>query len=162
MIKEVKGDILLSDCKTIIQSIAPSDHFDTGLALALRELHPSMAKDFRHFCHQKNPEPGEIWSWGGVGGKRIINLMAQEPVEIKKGGGHPGKATLSNMAKCLKNLKKYIHSEDITSIAMPKLATGVGGLEWTDVNDLIEKEFKGSDVKVIIYSTYVKGVKAEE
>jgi O-acetyl-ADP-ribose deacetylase (regulator of RNase III) len=162
MIREVKGDILTSGCKTIVQSIAPADHFDSGLALALRELHPSMAKDFRHFCHQKSPKPGDIWAWGGVGGKRIINLMTQEPVESKKGGGHPGKATLSNMAKCLKNLHQLAKSENIKNMAMPKLATGVGGLDWNDVKSLIEKEFSDSEVEIIVYSTYIKGLKAEE
>jgi hypothetical protein len=32
MIKEVNGDILFSDAKVIAHSVAPMDHFDTGLA----------------------------------------------------------------------------------------------------------------------------------
>jgi O-acetyl-ADP-ribose deacetylase (regulator of RNase III) len=162
MIKEVKGDILLSECKTIVQSVAPNDHMDSGLALSLRELHPSMTKDFRHFCHLRNPKPGEIWAWAGAGGHRVINLMAQEPTESKSSGGHPGKASISNLDKCLKNLAKFVKEEGISEIAMPKLATGVGGLEWDDVKNSIEKHFDTHDEKIIVYTSFVKGVKAEE
>ena len=48
MIKEVHGDILLSSAQAIAHGIAPNDHFDNDLALALRERWPAMAKDFRH------------------------------------------------------------------------------------------------------------------
>jgi O-acetyl-ADP-ribose deacetylase (regulator of RNase III) len=46
MIHEVAGDILLSTAQAIAHGVAPNDHFDSGLALGLREKWPSMAKDF--------------------------------------------------------------------------------------------------------------------
>ncbi len=58
MIQEVSGDILLSSAQAIAHGVAPNDHFDSGLALALREKWPAMAKDFRHFAHQSHPKPG--------------------------------------------------------------------------------------------------------
>jgi hypothetical protein len=33
MIKEVKGDILLSDAALLVHSVAPMDHFDTGTCI---------------------------------------------------------------------------------------------------------------------------------
>lgn len=58
MIKEVSGDILLSKADAIVHGVAPYDHFDSGLALSLREQWPSLFKDFKHYCHQFNPKPG--------------------------------------------------------------------------------------------------------
>ena len=78
MIHEVSGDILLSHAQAVAHGIGPNDHFDPGLALALRKKWPTMAKDFRRFAHQSHPKPGEIWMWGGTGGARIFNLMTQE------------------------------------------------------------------------------------
>ena len=161
MIKEVTGDILLTECKTIAHSVAPMDHFDSGLALSLREMYPSMTKDFRHYCKLHHPKPGTIWSWGGVGGRQIVNLMAQEPAPSDK-GGHPGKASISNLDHCLKDLAKWIVNENIDKIAIPKLATGVGGLDWKDVKESIDKHLGDVDIPVYIYTTYSKGVKAEE
>ena len=51
MIREVTGDILLSKAQIIAHGIAVQEHFDHGLALALRERWPSMARDYRHAQH---------------------------------------------------------------------------------------------------------------
>ncbi|MBK8627242.1 MAG: macro domain-containing protein [Saprospiraceae bacterium] len=161
MIKEVTGDILLSDSKLIAHCVAPMDHFDSGLALSLREMYPSMVKDFRHYCHSHNPKSGEIWTWGGVGGKQIVNLMAQEAAASSK-GGHPGKASISHLDHTLKDLVKFINKEKIDTLAIPKLATGVGGLEWDDVKLSLEKYLGDLDIPVYVYSTYIKGQKAVE
>ncbi|MBK8053571.1 MAG: macro domain-containing protein [Saprospiraceae bacterium] len=162
MIKEVTGDILLSGSKTIAHCIAPMDHFDSGLALSLRENYPSMVKGFRNYCHTHHPKPGEIWVWAGVGGIRIINLMAQEPAPSENYKGHPGKASLSSLDKTLKELVKYIKKENCESLAIPKLATGVGGLDWKDVRQSIIKHLDGLEIPVFVYSNFVKGSKAEE
>ena len=61
MIYELDGDILLTKAQAIAHGVSPNDHFDAGLALALREMWPSMAKDFRHYVHQAHPKPGELW-----------------------------------------------------------------------------------------------------
>jgi O-acetyl-ADP-ribose deacetylase (regulator of RNase III) len=159
MITRVSGDILLSEARAIVHGIAPHDHFNQGLALALRERHPAMAKDFRHYCHQKNPKAGHAWLWAGPE-KVIINLMTQEPAPDKK--AHPGKASAHNITHAIKELCGIIEKEGISSIALPRLATGVGGLEWTEVEPLIEKSLGGLKIPVIIYETYEKGAKASE
>jgi len=61
MIHEVTGNILMTKAQAVAHGVAPNDHFDSGLALALRERWPAMAKDFRHYVHQTHPKPGELW-----------------------------------------------------------------------------------------------------
>jgi O-acetyl-ADP-ribose deacetylase (regulator of RNase III) len=158
MINKVNGDILLSDAQAIAHGVAPHDHFNQGLALALRERYPAMAKDFRHFCHQENPKAGSVWLWAGPE-RVIINLMTQDPAPGHD--AHPGKATLQNVNHSLKELRHLIEKENISSIALPKLATGVGGLEWDEVLSLIEKHLGDLKIPVIVYETYTKGEKAE-
>ena len=60
MLHEVTGDILLTKAQAIAHGIAPNEHFDSGLALSLRENWPAMAKDYRHYAHMQSPEPGDI------------------------------------------------------------------------------------------------------
>ena len=134
MIHEVTGDILLSKAQAIAHGVAPNDHFDQGLAAALHEKWPTMVKDFRHYAHQTHPKPGEVWTWGGFG-VRVFNLMTQEGEHAH--GAKPGKAKASNVNHCLKRLRHGLEKEQITSLALPKLATGVGGLEWNEVLPLI-------------------------
>ncbi|XZE35932.1 macro domain-containing protein [Pirellulaceae bacterium SH501] len=160
MIREVSGDILLSKAQAIAHGVAPNDHFDSGLALALREKWPHMAKDFRHYAHQTHPKPGEIWMWGGVGGVRIFNLLTQEG-EINH-GSRPGKATIANVHHALKRLMHAIEKEGIQSLALPAIATGVGGLSWNDVRPLIHDVLGDLQIPVFVYSTYHAGVEANE
>ncbi len=159
MISRVHGDILLSGAQAIAHGVAPHDHFNQGLALALRERHPAMAKDFRHFCHQQNPKAGHSWLWAGPE-RVIINLMTQDQAPDTK--AHPGKATTHNLNHALKELRKIIDEEGLTSIALPKLATGVGGLEWSEVEPLIEKYLGDLKIPVILYETFEKDIKAPE
>ncbi len=160
MIKEVKGDILMSEAQAIAHGVAPHDHFDRGLALSLRENYPAMVKDFRHYCKISNPPAGEVWMWGTIDKKRFFNLMTQEPA--KSHDGHPGEASLHNVNHCLRNLAKQVEEENIQSLALPKLATGYGNLKWDDVLPLIEDKLGHLDIPIYIYSTYVKGEKASE
>jgi len=159
VITKVRGDILMSDARAIAHGVAPHDHFNQGLALALRERHPAMAKDFRHYCHQENPKPGHAWLWAGPE-RVIINLMTQEPALDNK--AHPGKATAHNVSHALKELHAIVEKENIPSIALPKLATGVGGLEWAEVEPLIKAHLNDLGIPVIIYETYEAGAKATE
>ncbi len=160
MIHEVSGDILLSKAHAIAHGVAPNDHFDSGLALALREQWPSMAKDFRHYAHQTHPKPGEIWMWSGVGDKHIINLLTQEGDHGH--GTRPGRATTANVHHCLKRLRHLVEKENIRSLAIPAIATGVGGLSWSEVKPLVTESLGDLDIPVYVYTTYHAGVAAAE
>lgn len=98
--------------------------------------------------------------WAGVGGRRIINLFTQEPAASE--GSHPGHATLGNVNHCLRELHKLIATEQLTSVALPRLATGIGHLQWGDVRPLIHTHLGALTIPVFIYSTFKKGVKAVE
>jgi len=159
MIKQVEGDILLSKCEAVAHGIAPNDDFKQGLALSLREQWPAYYKDFRHFCHTYSPKEGGLWSWKGAGSSAIVSLFTQEAP--KSQGSHPGKATLPNVNHALKALVGEVKEQGFKSLAITKLSTGVGGLDWGDVLPLIEKHFSELEIPVYIYSTYKKGVEAE-
>jgi O-acetyl-ADP-ribose deacetylase (regulator of RNase III) len=160
MLREVAGDILLTKAAAVAHGVAPNDNFASGLALSLRERWPAMYKDFRHYCQTFTPKTGELWSWAGVGGTRIVNLYTQEPAPSQ--GAKPGRATIENVNHCLNALSKLIEAEKFKSVALPRLATGVGGLEWKDVKPLIEKHLGHLSLPVYVYATYQPGVQAKE
>lgn len=159
MIHEVSGDILLTKAQATAHGIAPNDHFDQGLALALREKWPAMAKDFRHYANQCHPKPGEIWDWGGFDA-RVICLMTQDGEHGH--GSKPGRASTSSVNHCLKRLQHLLEKGEIKSIALPKLATGVGGLAWEEVRPLIQSHLGGLSIPVFVYSEYHSGKQAQE
>jgi len=162
MIREVSGDILLSHAQAIAHGVAPDDHFENGLALALREQWPALAKDFRHYCHTHHPKPGSAWTWVNAKGQRIVNLLTQEPPPSAHTHGKPGRAKTEHVNHALSALRRFLDEEKIESVALPRLATGVGGLDWKDVKPLVERHLGSAASTVYVYSEYKKGVAAKE
>lgn len=159
MIHEVSGDILLTKAQAIAHGIAPNDHFDQGLALALREKWPMMAKDFRHYANQCHPKSGEMWGWGGFNA-RVFCLMTQDGEHNH--GKKPDKATTANVNHSLRRLQHELEKGEIKSIALPRLATGVGGLEWAEVLPLVQTHLGSLKIPVFVYTHYQPGVQAIE
>ncbi len=160
MIYQVEGDILLSKAHALAHGVCINDPMKIGLALALHNQYPAMHKDFHHWCHQHNPEPGDAWMWGGPHDIRIVNLITQEGLDSHD--HRLGKATAANVNHALRSLVKIISKEQLTSIALPRLATGVGGLEWDQVWPLVENNLGNLDIPVYVYTVYRPGKKAEE
>jgi O-acetyl-ADP-ribose deacetylase (regulator of RNase III) len=160
MIHELSGDILLSGAKAIAQGVAPNDDFHQGLALQLRERMPAMYKDFRHYCQTRHPKSGELWAWMSADGRYLVNLFTREAAYGH--GSKPGQAALSNVNHSLHALRAFIQKEQPASIALPRLACGINGLDWNEVRPLIDKQLGELDIPVYLYATYQKGVKANE
>jgi O-acetyl-ADP-ribose deacetylase (regulator of RNase III) len=160
LLHEVAGDILLTRAQAIAHGVGPHDNFAQGLALSLRERWPAMYKDFKHYCHVHNPQPGGLWSWMGADGIRVANLFTQDPPKAK--GSHPGRASLQNLGHCLKALHAWVLKEELQSLALPRLATGVGGLDWELVRAELDAHLGDLGIPVIVYSTYRAGQAAEE
>ncbi len=160
MLQEVAGDILRSRAEMIAHGVAPNDSHTNGLALSLRQAWPAMYKDFRYYCQICSPKSGELWVWAGAGGVRMVSLFTQEPAPSH--GSMPGKATIENVKHCLKALSELVEREKVRSLALPRLATGVGGLDWKDVKPLLEKYLGHLSIPVYVYRTYQPSVQAKE
>lgn len=160
MLHEISGDILLSGAQAIVHGVAPNDGHNQGLALALRENWPAMYKDFRHFCQTTHPKAGSVWAWAGADGRRVVSLFTQEAAYDH--GAKPGRASAEHLNHALKALRRWVESEGVASLALPRLATGVGGMDWETVRPLIEKHLGDVGVPVYVYATYHPGVKAAE
>lgn len=158
MITEVEGDLLLSKAAAIVHGVSPNDSFSQGLALSLRSRWPALYKDFRHYCQTYHPKPGELWTWMGSDGVRVVNLFTQEAAEGHH-GGKAGRATTTHVAHALKALHKLTDHEKFASLALPRLATGAGGLDWADVKPLIEQHLGTLTIPVHVYSTYHRDVR---
>ena len=160
MLHELSGDILLSGAKAIVQGVAPNDDFHHGLALQLRERMPAMYKDFRHYCQTQHPKSGELWTWMSADGRYLVNLFTQDAAYAH--GSKPGHATVSQVNHTLHALRNLVQKEKISSLALPRLACGVGGLDWDDIKPLIDRQLGDLNIPVYIYTNYQQGVKANE
>lgn len=183
MINEVSGDILLTKAQALVHSIASNDPFEQGLARALRAQQgceyehtrrcpfgqglartlraqwPAIHADYHHYASQKQLNPGVLWGWG-TQEIRVYTLATRE-VDFRH-GARPGGATVEYVTQCLHQLRHELEQEQITSLALPRLATGGGRLEWEDVMPLIEKHLGNVPIPIYLYTAYKPGVQADE
>src|SRR5882762_2542466 len=119
MIHDVSGDLLLSQAQLLAHGLAPNDE-----------------------CKTTHPKPGSVWLWRGFDGAgkqvRIAALLTQEPPQHE--GGHPGKAHTEYLNRALHELKHVLQTEGLRSLAVPRLCTGVGGLDWKHVQPLLQAQ----------------------
>jgi O-acetyl-ADP-ribose deacetylase (regulator of RNase III) len=163
MIIRVTGDILRTTCPAIAHGVAPNDPYASGLASQLRERAPSLYKDFRHWCHVSHPKPGTMWVWSGAGEKGSVQVACL----FTQDGGYqhgdkPGRARVEFVNHALRELRKWIIESHLEAIALPRLATGVGGLGWEVVEPLIVNHLSDLDTPVFLYEKYAPGVAADE
>ena len=164
MMHLLDGDLLLSKADLIAHGVAPGDDFKSGLTMALREKFPALYKDFRHYCRQAAPKPGTLWLWQGVDREgrhwRIASLFTQAAAAHE--GGRPGRASTEHVNHALHELRKLVDLEAVRSVALPRLATGVGGLDWTHVEPLVKAQLGALKIPVLVYAKFTAGVAAKE
>ena len=98
--------------------------------------------------------------WGAPGGARVVNLLTQ--VGGYGVGARPGRATLHHVRESLRALAKMAVKEHYESVAVPRLATGVGALTWGDVLPIIEDRLGALGIPVYVYAEYRPGKIAHE
>ncbi len=152
MIYEVEGDILLSKAQVIAHGVSVNDPMGQGLAKILHENFPPMHKAFHHWCHQHHPKAGTVWVWEELKNTKIAHLI------IKDGGyahqPHLIKTSPSHIKHALHAFKKLAIKENFTSLALPRLGTGLGGIAWEEVLPIIYAELDELKIPVYVYVVY--------
>jgi len=74
----------------------------------------------------------------------------------------PVKAKLEDVNRALRELARVARDQGFRSIALPRLATGVGALPWADVKPLIAQHLGPLGIPIVIYEVYRKDLKANE
>jgi O-acetyl-ADP-ribose deacetylase (regulator of RNase III) len=123
-----------------------------GVAVGFRERYPAMFEEFRRRCKAKPPEfgLGDVFLWREEGRPAVFNLGTQP---------RPGRgATYPVVEAALKALRAAADGAGITSLAMPRIAAGYGGLSWKKVRALVESAFADWPGMLYVYEEYEAGV----
>ncbi len=123
-----------------------------GIALMFKEAFPENFKAYAEACKAGEVEVGRMFVTerrGLIGPKWIINFPT------KKHWIHPSR--MAWIESGLEDLKKIIKEKHIRSIALPPLGAGNGGLEWSQVRQLIERSLSElEDVDIVVYEPTAK------
>lgn len=160
MIYEVEGDILMSRAEVIAQGVSINDPMTAGLARRLQEKFPSMRQEFAEWSEETNPEPGDVWLWRGNGKTKVLNLIVGQ--ESDPALGRPSRPDKISVHRTLRALNKLVVDERLSSIAMPKIGSGVGGIDWLEVRGMLHSQLGELLIPVFVYVTELDGMLASE
>lgn len=93
--------------------------------------------------------PGDVFDYDyGIG--HIYNLATQLTWRTK--------AKLEYIEKSVTKMLDLASEEDVTKIALPAIGAGLGGLEWNDVKDVLEKASANyPNIELYVVESYQSG-----
>lgn len=147
MLHEGHGNLLEADAEALVNTVNTVGVMGTGIALQFKRAYPEMFKAYAAACKRGEVRLGKVHVWptdAMTGPRYIINFPTKSHWKAR--------SKLRDIENGLVDLVKVVRDLGITSIAVPPLGCGQGGLRWSDVRALIENAFKTeADVEVIIY-----------
>jgi O-acetyl-ADP-ribose deacetylase (regulator of RNase III) len=156
MIELTQGDILKADVEAIVNTVNCVGVMGRGIALQFKKAWPENTKAYERACNQNQVQPGRmfVFETGQLANPRyIINFPTKRHWR--------GASRMEDIEAGLDALVACIRENDIQSIAIPPLGSGLGGLDWQQVKPRIEQAMSAlPDVRVLIYEP--KGAPANE
>ncbi len=147
MTEYVEGNILEADAQALVNTVNTVGIMGKGIALQFKKAFPEMFGEYEAACDREEVEMGKmhIFDRGGLFNPRyIINFPTKKHWK--------GKSKIEHIQAGLRDLINRVKGLHITSIAVPPLGCGHGGLNWDEVRPLIVEAFEElPDVRVLIY-----------
>jgi hypothetical protein len=129
--------------------VSKDEHYTSPYLKSLKENWPSLARDYRHYCHNVNPAAGQIWAWTSPEGQKFFHLVMDEKnsdTHVNHNIVHADR--LQSFKKALKQLKKTIEEEKITQIELPKLGFHFSEQEFQLANMMLKEVFFDTETEI--------------
>ncbi len=130
--------------KHIALEVSKDEHYRTPYLKSLKENWPSLAKDYRHYCHVYHPSTGDIWVWTSPEGQKFFHLVLDETTVNSHVGGH----RLQSFKQALKKMKKIIEAESIKKLELPKVGFAFTDAEFDLATSLVKEIFLDLDTEI--------------
>ncbi len=136
MIRETHGNLLADDADALVNTVNTVGAMGKGIALQFKRAYPEMFRAYEKAAKAGELHVGQVhvWDTGALDGPRyILNFPT------KRHWRAPSR--LEDIRAGLVDLVRVVQELGITSIALPPLGCGNGGLDWSVVAPLIWDAF---------------------
>ena len=117
-----------------------------GIALLFKQEFPEMYSEYVIMCKKNELKPGEPYVWHHsdmISKSTIINFPTK---------GHWKKPSeYEYIEKGLIWLKEYLSTKEGSTVALPALGCGYGGLDWYVVKGMITDYLGGLDLRILVF-----------
>lgn len=117
---------------------------NAGIAKRFKEEYPDMFREYLSYCRSGLFSPGNVHFYNGLkkDKPRVVNIATQLDLE--------GGAQLDYIEQGFTQVRENYRRWGIKSLGMPKIGCGLGGLDWKDVSEIVEKIFGTADLEILI------------
>lgn len=145
------GDMFSEPAEALVNTVNCVGVMGKGVALEFKKRWPGNFKAYKKICEAKALSPGQLFVFdtnelfATDGPRYIVNFPTKAHWRSK--------SKISYIEDGLNALAKAIREYKISSIAIPPLGCGNGGLDWSDVKPLISSKLEAlDDVDVVVFA----------
>ena len=144
-INVVVGDMFESSAQTLVNTVNTVGVMGKGVALEFRNRFPDMYEDYLERCQAGEVRLGEPYLFLGSP-PNILNFPTKD---------HWRSASrLTDIVAGLEHLERHYREWGITSLAVPPLGCGHGGLDWSVVGPTLYQHLMRLAIPVELYAPY--------
>jgi O-acetyl-ADP-ribose deacetylase (regulator of RNase III)/uncharacterized protein YwgA len=141
-----KGDLFASGAQTLVNTVNTAGVMGKGVALAFKQRFPEMYRDYVERCNRGAVHLGQPYLWQPLVEPWVLNFPTK---------AHWRKpSSLESIVEGLRFLEAHYREWGVTSLAVPPLGCGHGGLEWRVVGPTLYTHLARLDVPVALYAPF--------
>ena len=143
-----RGDLFESEAQTLVNAVNTVGVMGAGIAFQFKNRFPEMSADYARRCAAGEVKIGEPYLFTGESStdKWILNFPTI--------GDDWAPTRMDDIRDGLAHLRLHYREWGITSLAMPALGCGVGGLDWKDVEPVLQEGLSDLDIPVELYAPH--------
>src|SRR5579871_1100630 len=143
-----KGDLFASDLEAVAHGCNCVGAMGAGIAVEFRRRWPKMYQEYRDRCKAGKFNPGGVYMYATKTGLFIFNLATQPDL---------GGATIEAISDSLQEMVKMAKVFGVAQIGMPAIGAGLGGLDWAEVKEVIQRVGDSTPIELVVFEEYVPG-----
>ncbi len=147
MIELQHGDLFGAEAECLVNTVNTVGVMGKGIALQFKQAYPANYNAYRKACDKGEVQTGKMFVFltGELAPRWIVNFPTKTDWKSK--------SRLQDIESGLEDLIRFIRIEKITSLALPPLGCGNGGLDWNVVRPKIEAAFASlPEVHVLLFA----------
>ncbi len=146
MVELQVGDIFESRAQTLVNTINTVGVMGKGVALEFKKRFPDMFEDYVRRVRDGKVRLGEPYIFKRTRAPWIINFPTK---------GHWREVSrIDEIVRGLEYLERHYRDWGVTSLAVPPLGCGQGGLEWRVVGPTLYEHLKRLEIPVSLYAPH--------
>ena len=149
MIQFTQGNLLLADVDALVNTVNTQGFMGKGIALQFKKAYPANFEAYAQACKEGKVQVGSMF----IVPVSLTHSRVKYIINFPTKAHWRGTSQLAYVQEGLRHLVSEVLRLGITSLAVPPLGCGLGGLSWPIVKKLIEEAFTPfPGVDVLVYA----------